>query len=713
MFCTKCGHSATDDSRFCPKCGEVTTPTATLVSPSTPLSLTGAAGSPMPSPSQPLPQGGTGLAGSSRSGTRAYGAPSPELIGHVIDHKYRLDYRIGTGGMGVVYRATRLMIGDIVAVKILHKEQVADAKAVERFRREAQAAARLKHPNAVTIYDFGVCGDGLIYLVMELVEGDNLRQIIQQQGAIAAATTAEIITQVCAALDEAHTNHIVHRDLKPDNIIARYTTNGIRVKVLDFGIARMRDVSATTGNLTQTGAVMGTPHYMSPEQCLGEELDHRSDIYSIGIVLYEMLTGTVPFNSPASTAVIIQHVNQPPPPLRSINISIAPAVEAVVLHALQKRREDRPQTAGALAREMLTASGGALSSSLLSNTGLSSILTGNAKPETAPTVHFPPPGLPHPTPPGLPQQPPVIPGQHTPQQPPGQYVSGANQYAPPTVKKNYLVPILAAAVVALALAIGVWLFLKSRQSSVQSDKPTTTAAPEIVVPVGMSYVAGGEFLMGSNDGPIAERPQHKVILNPFFIDLNEVTCEDYQKFILATARTAPLGWTGTQYPIGSARQPVMGISWDDASAYASWAGKRLPTEEEWEYAARGANNLRYPWGNDWKEGMANIETSAIGHVSDVSFHSEGKSPFGLFDMIGNAWEWTASKYEPYPGGQLDDKKPGELRVIRGGCYVSGKEQATTTFRLGSPARTEGLYSREVYSETGFRCAKDAPSSSVR
>lgn len=265
------------------------------------------------------------------------------MLGTTIEGRYRLDAKIGVGGMGAVYRATRLMIGDEVAVKILHTEQ-GDSNAAQRFRREAQAAARLKHPNAVDIYDFGITADGLQYLVMEFVDGESLRKIIKERGPFACSDAAPIISKVCDALGEAHRHNIVHRDIKPDNIMINSLGGGPTVKVLDFGIAKLRDDSSST--LTQTGNLLGTPHYMSPEQCLGEELDGRSDIYSLGVVLYEMLCGRVPFNSPVSTAVVIQHVNQAPPPLRTLNPSIPPAVEAVVLRTLEKTREGRPQSTG-------------------------------------------------------------------------------------------------------------------------------------------------------------------------------------------------------------------------------------------------------------------------------------------------------------------------------------------------------------------------------
>jgi eukaryotic-like serine/threonine-protein kinase len=293
------------------------------------------------------------------SGLCGIGTPmiQPPLLGQVIDGKYRIDAEIGAGGMATIYRATRLQIGDAVAIKVLHAELLREPQFAERFKREAQAAARLKHPNVVAIYDFGVSADGVIYLVMELVEGPNLRTIIKDTGPMPPALAAEVVRQTCAALSEAHRQGLVHRDIKPANIAVETTADGPRVKVLDFGIASLR-TGGTFASLTQTGAVVGTPAYMSPEQCLGEELDGRSDIYSLGVVLFEMLCGVVPFNSPTATAVVMQHVQQQPPPLRVLNASISPAVEAVVLRALAKRPEERFQTAREFADALTAAASG-------------------------------------------------------------------------------------------------------------------------------------------------------------------------------------------------------------------------------------------------------------------------------------------------------------------------------------------------------------------
>ena len=315
MICVRCNNSIADSALFCNTCGlEV------------PSEITQEA--------------------------RARSPATDPLIGSTIDGKYQLYAKLGSGGMGAVYRARRTLIGDDVAIKILHFNQN-DSPEWERFRREAQAAARLKHAHAVSIFDFGISRDGRQYLVMELVEGESLRQVIKRQGRLPPAFAAEIVTQVCAALDEAHRHNIVHRDIKPDNILVDLQNSKPKVTVLDFGIAKLRGES--TGTLTQTGSVLGTPHYMSPEQCLGEELDGRSDVYSLGIVVYEMLTGVVPFNAPISTAVVVQHVNQSPPSLRSSNPDIPWTVERAVLHALEKKPDARPATAGAFAAELTRA----------------------------------------------------------------------------------------------------------------------------------------------------------------------------------------------------------------------------------------------------------------------------------------------------------------------------------------------------------------------
>jgi serine/threonine-protein kinase len=254
----------------------------------------------------------------------------------------------------------------------------------------------------------------------------------------------------------------------------------------------------------------------------------------------------------------------------------------------------------------------------------------------------------------------------------------------------------------LGLIVGV--------SKLSTDNPRTIAKPVSAPSTpqaapGMVYIPGGEFEMGSDRGDEYERPAHTQWIEPFFIDVDEVTCEAYSHFVKEKNYQSPPGWKGADYPAGSARKPVTGVTWYDALAYAKWAGKRLPTEAEWEYAARGSKGYRYPWGNEWKAGQANAEKTATG-LSDVGTF-KGASQFGLRDMSGNAWEWTSTTIEAYPGGKLDEaqlpKEPREeVKVIRGGCYLSSAEQATTTYRYAWPAK--GKYS---FAQTGFRCARDA------
>lgn len=280
-------------------------------------------------------------------------SPLPVGIGTIIDGKYRLEAVLGKGGMGTVFRAARLEIDDEVAIKVLHPESVADPDARERFKREARAAARIKHDNVVCVYDFGITKEGLGYLVMELIHGESLREIIKQRRWLTPEQCVPLLNQICDALDEAHGKNIVHRDLKPDNIMVQPGKRR-RVKVVDFGIAKLRDV--TGSGLTSAGFAMGTPHYMSPEQCGGDSVDHRSDLYSLGIVLYEMLTGVVPFRKPSRLEVWLEHAQEPPPPLRTVNAAVPPKVEAVVLRALAKNPDHRPQSALELAEAFSKAS---------------------------------------------------------------------------------------------------------------------------------------------------------------------------------------------------------------------------------------------------------------------------------------------------------------------------------------------------------------------
>jgi serine/threonine protein kinase len=259
--------------------------------------------------------------------------------------------------MGTVYRATHLLIDRPVAVKVLNPRFVEDEAAQTRFRREARAAGRLQHANAVTVTDFGRSEDGYVYIVMELLEGKTLREVLAREAPLDAARAVSLMLQVSAAVAAAHEAGIIHRDLKPANIfIVQRPSAPTVVKVLDFGIAKLAAEALEDDDpqtLTQVGVMIGTPRYMSPEQCDGaKHITPGADVYSLGIILYEMLTGMTPFAGSTPLAVALKHSSERPKPPREIIPNIPPALEEVIMHALEKRAEDRPPDAGAFRREL-------------------------------------------------------------------------------------------------------------------------------------------------------------------------------------------------------------------------------------------------------------------------------------------------------------------------------------------------------------------------
>ncbi len=276
-----------------------------------------------------------------------FSALSDVLPGTMLDDRYRLDEKIGAGGFGAVYRATHVELNRPVAVKVLRPSPGNDnPDAVARFRQEAISASRLSHPNAVTVMDFGVSAAGIAYLVMELLEGRTLKELLQDEGTLPLARCAEIIAPVCDALAEAHEVGVVHRDVKPDNIFLHRGETGEIVKVLDFGIAKLvEDEPLEMQGMTETGVILGTPDYMAPERLFGGKYDGRSDVYSIGVILHEMLTGQLPFRVDRDLgpyAIALRLANEEPKPLREIDDGVPGEIESVVLRTLSKDPEVRP-----------------------------------------------------------------------------------------------------------------------------------------------------------------------------------------------------------------------------------------------------------------------------------------------------------------------------------------------------------------------------------
>ena len=280
-------------------------------------------------------------------------APSSDdpLIGRSLPGGYLILELVGVGGMGRVYRAEQTNLGRTVAVKIVHPHLVGEESTAARFITEARAASRLNHPNSVGIIDFGKSPDGQLYMVMEFLRGRDLARVTYEDGPLAFARIVDVLRQTLAALDEAHSEDIIHRDLKPENIILEAArSGGDFVKVVDFGLAKMREEAHKPG-ITSPGIVCGTPEYMSPEQARGDPLDPRSDLYAVGVILFQLLTGRLPFHGDSPTQVVLAHLTEAPPDPRAIAIDrdIPPSLALITLRALAKDPSMRFQDANAFA----------------------------------------------------------------------------------------------------------------------------------------------------------------------------------------------------------------------------------------------------------------------------------------------------------------------------------------------------------------------------
>ena len=281
------------------------------------------------------------------------------LLGQILVDKYRIEERLSSGGMGTVYRGTHVLMDKTVAIKVLRPALAADEKIVARFSREARAASKILHPHALSVTDFGEAENGVVFLVMEYLAGTTLKEIIRQEGQMPLPRVVGIMRQVGSALDAAHAEGVVHRDLKSDNIMLLSSYGTDYAKVLDFGIAKIKEPEGGYDpGLTAPDLVIGTPQYMSPEQCSqSPDIDARSDIYSLGVIVYEMLVGHVPFAGSSSTAIMLKHLQEPAPSVLKEREDLPESVARVIARTLEKRPEDRYETVGQLIEDLTIAAG--------------------------------------------------------------------------------------------------------------------------------------------------------------------------------------------------------------------------------------------------------------------------------------------------------------------------------------------------------------------
>ena len=275
------------------------------------------------------------------------GGGAPSLVGRLFGGRYQVDAVVGKGGMGWVFRATDPVMQRTVALKVMRRDVARDMAAVKRFSKEARDCSRLRHHHTISVYDFGVSDDGYLYLVMEFLDGRPLGEVLREEGALPLPRVVHIAAQICRSLDEAHDLGLVHRDLKPANVFLTQVHHATDyVKVLDFGIAKT--VSGDKGEtLTRSGMVIGTPKYLSPEQAKAQTLDRRSDLYSLGVILFEMASGAVPFDAPSTGALIAKQIYEPPPPLpeTAAGRPIPSPFRALVAEMLHKEPGQRPASA--------------------------------------------------------------------------------------------------------------------------------------------------------------------------------------------------------------------------------------------------------------------------------------------------------------------------------------------------------------------------------
>lgn len=700
----------------------------------------------------------------------------------VLEGKYHLESRIGQGGMGVVYCAKHAYLKTKHAIKVILPDLVGnDPQLVQRFRQEALAAAAIRHHNVVSVSDYGVVNGTMPFLVMEYVEGESLHDMIEREKRLSPEKALELITAIGSGLAAAHKQGIVHRDIKPLNIIIAKNTPNLSeaVKILDFGLAKIKSGELLGSFIqAQTTGLMGSPYYMAPEQWSDEDPDARSDIYSLGVMLFQMLAGDVPFKGSSIPAIMKKHLSDAPPAFADFGVNISQQVEIAVRHALEKEPENRTPTVEHFIQELRSAVGvstsnvGAITSSnlpvsslqILTNPAQSKIfiddvemgesrtdgwlsldglqsgrhhirvrhdgfqdwtgdLVCDGKPQQVVARLSEVGAIPKPpitTIPGesrqisqkaisqkamsayeLSQQPTISQNLHT-----GQY-QDSNTGIPP--KKWYLSPaVLAITGIAglfLLISIGIGaayfagVFDNGNTNRNVNVQPSPGDSPKPDAPKReMAEIKGGTFTMGRNDGKDkdAEKPEHSVTVKDFWMDKTEITNAEYYEFVSETNHVVPKHWVNGKPLAGNEKTPVRYVSYTDAKTFAEWRSKRdekqyrLPTEEEWEYAARngGKNNL-YPWGDEWTDGIA-VMNRDDSEPLDVGSRTGGKNDWGVFDLIGNVWEWTDTKANVYPGskGEIIESKKNDIMIRGGSAKEKPSDNITSTFRINVPPDTK-------------------------
>jgi eukaryotic-like serine/threonine-protein kinase len=603
----------------------------------------------------------------------------PDLIGQSLG-RYHILEQLGEGGMAVVYKALDTQLEREVAIKVIQPYRQHTERFVKRFRQEAKALARLNHPNIIKVLDYGEDKEQT-YLVMELVDGETLKKKLGKP--IPSAEAASIILPIARALAYAHEQGIIHRDVKPSNILIGKNEQPM---LSDFGVAKILQTEETS-DLTGTGLSVGTPEYMAPELGMGEQSDHRGDIYALGVVFYEMLTGRKPYRADTPMAVLHKQMSEPLPRPSQLVSKIPASAEAVAIKALAKDPRQRYQHMDdfAVALERLVQLDGRKARTLFLN------------PKTIFTVL------------GIALVIVLL----------GLLTFRRLNIVPLSGTQNNLLPTAANPLLQSSKTPVSFTETQPPAQSPTATKPKTSTITKSPAPaIGptqisqldgmiMLYIPSGEFTMGSDQGWPEQKPVHMVKLDEFWIDQTEVTNGMYALCVKSGKCRSPKQINSNMRPsyyndLTYDPYPVIFVTWTDANNYCKWAGKRLPSEAEWEKAARGTDGRVYPWGNITpNKSLANFNMD-IGDTQPVGSYPKGQSPYGALDMAGNVQEWVNDWYGPtYYVSSPKENPPGpangNFRMLRGGSWFYNE------FYNRSAYRNSLVPNGSAY-DVGFRCA---------
>ena len=718
----------------------------------------------------------------------------------VLEGKYHLELRLGQGGMGVVYKARHAYLKTYHAIKIILPDLVGnDPQLVTRFRQEALAAAAIRHQNVVAVTDYGVIQGSIPFLVMEYVEGESLHDLLAREKRLSPELAFELIAAICSGVGAAHHQGIVHRDLKPLNIMICKDKPSIAqaVKILDFGLAKIKSGELLGSFIqAQTTGLMGSPYYMAPEQWSDDDPDARSDIYSLGVMLFQMLAGDVPFKGSSIPAIMKKHISDQPPAFADMGVEVPPELEAAIRHSLEKEPANRTPNVEAMVEELKAAvyppGIGIHTTSGTSALPVSSLNIRTSPPKAIVFVDNVPVGqsrddgwltldgiqsgnhhlrvshdgfedwLGDVICDGKPQKVEAALRARGMQTGPGGAAVGTVSIPPggggattdnfgrtnggdegdrtilqnvntgpgflaesQPEKRSFFSPLVLALIGLVVLgglgvaglaaaymlgAFGKGTTVANTSNTSNTATPTPAGSPGPTIKAEMVSIPGGTFRMGRNDGLEIEKPEHEVTVQPFMMDKTEVTNAEYYEFVKATGhKPIPVNWVNDKPIPGQELLPVQFATYDDATAFAAWRSKRdgvtyrLPTEEEWEYAARnGSKDNLYPWGDKYDPKCAVLDQESH-QPKPVGSHS-CPNDWGVVDLIGNVFEWTSSKPAVYPGstGKLKESTEARYMVRGGGAFYksAGKTPMTTTFRqdLAANARLPELGFRLVRSQ---------------